>query len=441
MLALLLAMLFLFAACGGDKAPTDSGNNNNNTPNTSGGNNDSTPENNNPDEENQNKPLDPTLRLSGVDISEFSIVYEIPKEKYQMGQYWREEYDSGKVTATRLAALIQEKFGVTLEVYADMESGRTEKEHEILIGNTNRTQSKSDAVKALTTDQFIVAMDSGKLVICGGAPGTTYHAVDNIEAYFASTVKGNYYVIDTTTPLSGEYHLERIAILGDSISYGALSTDYTNNNGRFGYAAQTGRMYWQECVVKSYAMPGVCLRQDLNGFAVTSLWKNFRNDMRAEKFDTVLIMLGVNDGYADAKTGNTWDGVWTEQDDKNFLKDMTYMVQSIHMENEDAEVVVMNCPVYYRSGDPSSSYYYSSHYHSSPRIIALQAQSVTDLRAKGADYVHLYDMNSYTNKNTPVSMYPDCLHPNDQGHEIIAEGVVAMLKLLREGKTDQYLVN
>lgn len=440
MLAMLLAMLFLFAACGSNETPAGS-NNNNNTPNTSGGNNNSTPENKDPNEGNASKPLDPTLRLSGVDISNFSIVYETPKEKSLMGQYWRDEYDSGKVTATRLAALIQEKFGVTLEVYPDMGSGKAEKDHEILIGNTNRTQSKSAAVKALTDDQFLVAMDSGKLVICGGAPGSTYHAIDNIEAYFASTVKGNYYVIDTTKPLSGEYHLERIAILGDSISYGALSTDYTNNNGRFGYAAQTGRMYWQECVVKSYAKPGVCLRQDLNGFALTNLWKDFRTDMRANKFDTVLIMLGVNDGYTDAKTGDTWDGVWTEDDDKNFLKDMTYMIQSIHMENKDAQVVVMNCPVYYRSGDKSSPYYHNSHYHSSPRIIALQGQSVTDLREKGNDYVHLYDMNSYTKANTPATMYPDYLHPNDKGHEIIAEGVVAMLKLLREGKTDQYLIH
>lgn len=459
MLAMLLAAMFLFSACAGDpvvsdgngeQTPNDNntepggdentdGNGNTNDGNTNGGN---TNEENNPNNgENTNDPTAtaPGFYLDGVEISKYSIVCEYPKEKTAMAEYWRDEYDSGKATAVRLAALIEEKFGVKLNSYYD--TSRQPQQYEILVGNTNRNESKTAAINALTDDQYVVEMNNGKLVICGGAPGTTYHAVDNIEAYLNTTVENGHYEINAANPLSGSYHLQRIAILGDSISVGALATDYTTNKGMRGYAAQTGRMYWQECVVKSYAQAGICLRDDLSGFATSALWVNFRAEMKRNKFDTVLILLGTNDGYTDAKTGSTWDGVWTDEDDKSFYKSLEKMIQTIHIDNKQAEVVVMNCVAYYRSADPSSPDYRDSHYHSSPRVIALQGQVVTDLRAKGADYVHLYDMNTYSTEHTTKAMFSDLLHPDDQGHEILAKGVVAMLKLLREGKTDKYLVN
>jgi len=448
MIALLLAGIFLFAACasepvapgenGGDNPPGgDTGNNdqgNNDQGNNDQGNN---------DQGNNNQgttPEEPGLKLGGVDISQYSIVCEYPKEKTAMAEYWRDEYDSGKTTALRLAALIESKFGVKLNTYYDTKQKASE--YEILIGNTNRAESQTETIKALDDDQYVVTMQNNKLVICGGAPGTTYHAVDSIEAYLNTTVANDAYKIDDSGALSGTYHLERIAILGDSISYGALATDYKTNGGMRGYAAQTGRMYWQECVIKSYAEPGICLRDDLSGFMTKpGLWTKFRADMKKNKFDTVLIMLGVNDGYTDALVNGSFTGVWTDDDDKSFTKSMDKMIKTIHMDNKEAEIVVMNCPVYYRSGDPGSPYYHNSHYHSSPRIIALQGKVVDDMRAAGDTYVHLYDMNTYSKENTTVAMFPDWLHPDDEGHEIMAKGVVAMLKLLREGKTDKYLVN
>jgi len=379
------------------------------------------------------EPTVPTLLLGDFDISDYVIIYETPAERSQMGAYWRDEYDSGKVTATRLAEMIQAKFGVELKVYRD--KTRAVGSHEILIGKTNRTESSCDAVTALTDDDFYIGMQGEKLVICGGVAGSTYHALDNLEAYFATTVENSAYAIDESSELSGSYHLQRIAMLGDSITYGALATNYTTNGALLGYPNQVGRMYWQECTVTVYAQPGVCMRQDLSGFVTIQLWTNFKLDLVKKGYDIVLIMLGTNDSYTDTKTGDTWDGVWTDADDTAFLNSVELMAKTIKRYSPDTEMVLMNCPVYYRTAAT-----HASHYHSSPRVLALQKQAALDLREKGYN-IHFYDMNAYTTDNTTASQFPDLLHPGDEGHEIIAKGVVDMIKLLLEGKTDKYLIN
>ena len=111
------------------------------------------------------------------------------------------------------------------------------------------------------------------------------------------------------------------------------------------------------------------------------------------------------------------------------------MVATAATINPDAKIVMMNCPVYYRTAET-----HTSHYHSSPRVLSLPAQSVPHLQGEGYD-VHLYDMNAYTTANTTSSMFPDLLHPGDEGHEIMARGVGDMIKLLLEGKTNTYLIN
>lgn len=375
----------------------------------------------------------PSLLLGDADVSEYSIVYEYPKDKIILGARWKDEYDVGKVTAERLAELIKAKFGVTLEIYAD--TSRKEHAREILIGNTDRDESASAKVYALKDDDYFVGMDGKKLVICGGEKGTTWHALDSLEAFLSAEAADGKYAITAETDLSGTYHLKRIAILGDSISYGALSTNYKENGGALGYAKMVGRIWWQECTVQVWAQPGICMRSDLGGFSTSPLLGEFYMASRANPFDIVLIMLGCNDSYTDTYSGGTWQGVWTEADDQSFLNSAKMIVSKADEVNPDAKIVMMNCVAYYRTKDT-----HTSHYHSSPRVLSLQAQSVTNLKAEGYD-IHLYDMNAYTTANTTSSMFPDLLHPGDEGHEIMARGVVDMIKLLLAGKTDTYLVN
>jgi len=181
-----------------------------------------------------------------------------------------------------------------------------------------------------------------------------------------------------------------------------------------------------------YAQAGTCLRTDMNGFMTISKWTSFIN--RARSFDTVLIMLGINDGNVKDKEGG-----WQTSDDAPFLESLKTMVQSIATANPDAEVVIMTCCVHFRVPGNAAGYVPIS---SSTRIVNLQKQAASELKAAGYN-VHLFDMSAYSKVaiTSASSMYnTDLLHPNDLGHEILAKGVVSMLQLLREGKTDQYLL-
>ena len=107
--------------------------------------------------------------------------------------------------------------------------------------------------------------------------------------------------------------------------------------------------------------------------------------------------------------------------------------------NPNAEIVVMTCCVHYRTA--AAGYTSSNPYIvSSANVVALQKEIA--LRMKNAGYnVHLYDMEAYSTENTTKAMFnSDHLHPADAGHEVLARGVAKMLQMLRDGKTDQYLL-
>ena len=144
------------------------------------------------------------------------------------------------------------------------------------------------------------------------------------------------------------------------------------------------------------------------------------------------MMLGLND----ANTVNTGGGQWTATHDQEFTTAMKSLVKSIVKANPKSEVIVMTCAVHYRT--PSS--HPNNHIFSAPRIVELQKECTAALKKDGLK-VHLFDMNAYSTEHTTIDMYnADRLHPNDEGHEELAKGVVAALKLLKEGKTDKYLL-
>ncbi|MBQ9806753.1 MAG: SGNH/GDSL hydrolase family protein [Clostridia bacterium] len=367
-----------------------------------------------------------TLSIGNIDISQYKIIYAAPTENTAMLNYWRPEFDSARLTAQRLADLIEAKFGVKIPVYSDEFAPETA--YEILVGNTNRAASATANVTALTTDRYYVGMVGSKLVICGGAAGTTWHAVDGIETYFGTSVADDQYVINQRSNYSGEYHLQRVAFIGDSITYGAITTDYTTNGSQRGFVKQTGRVDWRESVVTGYGSPGTRLVDFMN----ISLWSTFCADAQANPYDEVVIMLGINDAnVADKASG------WSSDLDASFTAALETMVKSIDSMNPNAEIVIMTCAVHYRT---TAAGYTGTCIVSSANVVALQKATAQSLKNAGYN-VHLFDMNAYSTANISQAMFDsDCLHPADAGHEVMARGVAKMLQLLREGKTDQYLL-
>lgn len=353
------------------------------------------------------------LQINGVDISQYTIIYA-ESEFVDVMAFIGSQFDYGKVTATRLSDLIFERFGVRLETKCDANTAVSQ--YEILVGKTNREESKIPQINRLAIDNYLVKLNGDKLLICGGAHGTTYHAVDSLESWFLTTVENNLYNVTPITRLSGSYHLKRIACIGDSITAGATATD----RNLYSYPAYLGRMYWQEGVVYQYGISSKTMRDDLaDSYMKTSEWTSCLAN--TEKYDAVLIMLGTNDSNRDQQ--------WTTADDDAFKSSCRTLCSKLKQHSPNAELVIMNCPVSYRTTNFGSL-----------QVRNLQAIMVNALKQDGYK-IHLYDMYNYSRVEMGQAMFPDDLHPTNRGYAKMAYAIHTMLGHLFAGETSQYLLN
>ena len=369
------------------------------------------------------------LTVDGTDISEYVILYP-RSDYYQAGKAVlkriKQEYQYDQITAQRVAELIKTLCGVELEV--KMDTAVEEVEHEILIGITNRTQSVKAWARMASQDDYVVQVQDGKLVICGGTYGTTYHAVDALEDYLKGQSGAS---VDVTEGYSqsGTYHLTTVCCIGDSITYGSQSTDPVY----LSYPANLQRLLWTECVVYNYGKGGRTLRNDLkdqngNNPAWTITTEHAQCMANETKYDYVLIMLGTNDADRAAKYGCLGGYTWNDADDDKYISDYLALVDELKAKDSDSVFVVMNCPVSYRL---------TSYDHS--RVRTVQAEVAQKLKDRG-DTVYFYDMHTYTSQNLGSDNFPDQLHPSDEGYALMADGVHAMLQAIWNGEVDEYMI-
>jgi len=355
------------------------------------------------------------LQINGLDIAQYSIIYA-ESEYGDLIDGIGSKYDYNKVTATRLSDLIFERFGVRLEPKCDADTsiGR----YEILVGQTNREQTQTIQVKTLDIDDYLIKLKDDRLVICGGASGTTYHAIDSLEAWFSTRVENNLYNVTTDVSLSGSYHLKRIACIGDSITAGSTSTD----RALYSYPAYLGRMYWQEGVVYQYGKSSKTMRDDLaDSYMATDEWAACLANK--EKYDAVLIMLGTNDSARDKD--------WSSADDAAFKSSCRTLCSKLKEHSPNVELVIMNCPVNFKG---------NSRNFGSLQVRNLQSLMVDELKQDGYK-IHLYDMYNYSRTQMGQALFPDNLHPTNRGYAKMANAIHTMLGYLFAGETSEYLLN
>lgn len=363
-----------------------------------------------------------SFSVGKTDISEYRIVYaETDFEKISKGYrdiiYGLEgiDYDFDRLSAERIATLIKDNFGVSLEVVCDGDSEASGKE--ILVGQTNRKLHP----ESLDIDDYVVELIGDSLVICGGNYGSTWHAVDHIENMIAEA-KENGDATPNFTDESGEsatYELKRIACIGDSITIGQKCTG--DKYEYFSYPANLQRILWRDYIVYNYGHGGKSMRDDLSQ-AYTKTEEYAACMANTEKYDAVLIMLGTNDSNLDHD--------WTDGDNKKFKSSAKRLVDALLEHSPDAKIIMMNCPAYYRVGG----------YHASDTVLSLQTETAEGLYAGGYP-IYLYDMRSYSRKNMGELRFADQLHPNDEGYAIMSKGVAELVRAVFENAENKYLIS
>lgn len=355
------------------------------------------------------------LTIGGADLSEYTIIYA-RNSYYKVLSGIREQlkgdYDFDHLTAQRLADLIYDRFGFRMTVAQDTKTEAGEKE--ILVGKTNRKLHP----ETQGTDDYTVSLTEGKLVVCGGAFGTTWHAVDAIEAWLEQKAQ-NAKTADFTAAdrINGSYHLKTVACIGDSITYGATST----NPQYLSFPANMQRILWHDYLITNYGHSGKTMRDDLqDSYMATDTWSKLLADETG--YDLVLLMLGTNDSHRDQD--------WDAEDDSRFKRSCKTLLKAVKEKNPNAVFVMMNCPKYY---DPNGKF-------ASPHIRELQSETAKWLN-EGGFQILFYDMYSFTEKEMGAALFPDNLHPADAGYVVMGKGVAQLVRAVMENGKNRYLID
>ena len=439
------------------------------------------------------------LNVNGVSISEYKIVYaQSPIYKNYgslTGKTLYEDLKSvvlgginyGNVleaanivmdfdyqTAVRIQELIYAEYGVLLEVVED--AATHEGKYEILVGSTNRAKSKTTQISMLTADEFVFQIDESKIVVCGGAYGSTWHAVDALEKLFNEIDLANFN-FKMAGDLSGEYYLQKIACIGDSITRGSQAlpdgSTYGGTQGadvKYGsstvsiyfeqylsYPANLQRYMWKDTVVYNFGRGASTARNygDSNYYAGSPQWAKCLETSadRDIAFDLVFLMHGTNDSGKDGGAPN-----WTAAQKEDFLKEIKNVMDNILVGSPDATFVMNNAPhgCYGRTEANDDA------------IRKIQKETAKKLLDMGYDVYH-YNMEQYTmdhltdevgktcgemstskeydrHKNyynlvTPGNSF-EGTHPNFRGYNKMAQGVQAVVEyLLFNGAKPTYMID
>ena len=349
-----------------------------------------------------------SMKIGETPISDYTIVYATsPYESYTKNANTKQYfpvYDFDHETANRLADLIFEVTGVRLNVVQDTKS--TEVANEILIGKTNRTLTGGVNLADLTTDDYVLNVVGSKLVICGGAFGTTWHALDYLETLFADKLaqRETKYSFATDYSHSGTYHLTVIGCIGDSITQGTGASDQS----LFSYPAQMGRILWKDAIVHNFGDSGSSMRNDLDAYTNTQAYMNAVK--AAASADIYTIMLGTNDTWQDTAP-------WTDSDTELYNNSCLGIMASLVKKNANLKFVLANCPAYFGTAGNIAT----------PKTRQIQEALVSIVNDAGYPTTFF---DTYTATKTLRSHFPDTVHPNDMGHLKMAEAFAAYLQTL-----------
>lgn len=324
-----------------------------------------------------------------------------------------DDCDFNMYCAERLQEAIKNEFGIELPVRLDTSAKETE--YEILIGKTNRKQTAALQLNSLKEQNYVIAENDGKLVVCGGSYGETWQAV----GVLAQALKGDDAAITKNGvkqgfEKKGSVPLTTIACIGDSLTWGSQSISEVY----LSYPAILQRTLWKNCIVKKYANPGKTMNNNVDysalvcGFTKTAEWTKCLTD--AETFDLALIMLGTNDSSC-INLQQTAERPWLENYEQGFTDSFLQMLSAISEVNDGVKFTLMNCPRVYANG------------YNTGEICRYQENSVNKAVEQGYD-VDLYDMASATmTLNQAIYYDADALHFNTKGYVYISNLVKNML--------------
>ena len=190
----------------------------------------------------------------------------------------------------------------------------------------------------------------------------------------------------------------KVACVGNSITYGIGVKDREKNS----YPALLQRMLGDEYIVGSFGKPGATLLN--RGHRPYTEQKEY-NDALAFNADIIIIHLGVND---------TDPRDWPDFRD-DFIKDYISLIDSFKSVNSDARIIIAGItPIWDRH----------------PRFLSGTKVWQDEIRDKihvVADICDVEFIDFYSVLHNYPFMFPDAIHPNEEGASILAKTVYSAI--------------
>lgn len=206
-----------------------------------------------------------------------------------------------------------------------------------------------------------------------------------------------------------------VAFLGDSITYGGCASSPEK-----AYTRRVEKML--DCIADVYGVIGTRIAKQTTPSAVSNFDEDFLS--RAEKMkdaDFVFVFGGTNDyGHGDADIGDL-----NSTDDYTFCGAVrnlaTYLIKRYGKNN-----VCFILPLRrYDEDNPKGED--GTQPKARPSLKIYVEKEIAVLKNLGVKYLDLRDKFPAPTSKNPSEYYADGLHPNDKGHELIAEEIVKFL--------------
>lgn len=353
------------------------------------------------------------FKINGVDLENYTIVWA--ESEYTMYQKLYSKYlpekDMNEESAERLQAFLRNTCGIELEVIS--EKDKNQYQYEIYVGAVTRNDLfRTLALGRQKTDSYRIAAGNDCMYICGGTYGTTWHALDDFEAQVKEQLsKNNKVSFEEGFDHSGEYHLIKIGMVGDSITQGSGSS--TKDRGVLAHPNQVGRILWKDCLVYNYGQAGRTMRDDhKDSYMASGVYPEALHGAR--EMDIITIALGTND----ADRFFAANGKWTDADDTQFIASCEKLVKSFYDRNNNLKFFIFNAFTCFRQD--------SDYVAGIPDVREAQQAAYDSLVAKGYNMLGFLDAGKLT--EDMKKYFSDGLHPNDPGHKLLAERIAEYLQ-------------
>ncbi len=352
------------------------------------------------------KPI--SLKINGVDISEYKIVYATSFLRSQC-------YEDYSIYAKELAESIEKMTGVRLETAPDTVASS---QYEILLGVASRVQClqymRADTM--LKNDDCRVKYDDGKLLLGANClAGVADAAEIFLEHVATESVRAADGAVNIPTDfdISTQKHVTRIICIGDSITQGVGATDDV----KYSYPAMLQAELGHEYDVMNYGRSGATMCSYAVDFYAARSYiatTDYTDAVAsASTADVVVIMLGTNDASCSSPDITPL----LENNFSKFATDykmcLTKMVTDLRAKNKDIKIVLFDAPVCYHTSWEANYVKYLRPY---------QKQVAEELG------IEFHSIFAYTDANMTVNDFPDKLHPNNTGYAKLAKGAAKALE-------------